>query len=524
MDQVFFTQYEVVDYNDMNRLHQSPQDYLESVVEAFINDTGGDALFGTAGFSSAIIAGPQIEISVNAQSYAAASRIGRVPGTVSAHSSSAPADTQRFYIYLDVVETEITDTRDIANPTTGIRTPTSVVVRKEISHNVVVVEVDQGDPEAPPTIGSIGAGVERLGYIKLGYVDYNEVGASNTDVFNSAGIFSTPGAVAFDDLSDVSAAAPSTGDLAQFGGSDWANVTVLDAIGEALKQVNDFRLSPGFNTQVPAETGTSNAVYMVPYKGDTIALYDGTKYVLVRESNFATISLAGHTADIPVDVFAYIDGGGNLAMELQDWASAIARSVGLALTDGVFTKSGDQTRRYIGTFVPDSATSLDYDFNRKTIYNYYNRIQVRALVTHSSLSYLIPDTGGSYRQVNADPNNKIEMIIGIDEDIIELWGQMTFIMSDNGGAGSASGSIGIGFESTTVSDAWASNFVQVVNGANFQNIGFIARTEYTGRISEGFRVFNWLEQASLSGGGTVNAFAGGGATKTPMAFTATLLM
>lgn len=528
MDQSQFQAYEVAGATDMNRLHQFPQDYFKEVVEGFIGDVS-DALYSNAGFSSAIVAGPELEITVNAQTFAAGGRIGSVPLTVSNHPSSVPADTQRFYIYLDIQTTEVTESRDIANPGTGVKTPTNIVTHKTVAASVVVIERNQGDPEAPPPLGALGGGVERIGFIKLGYVDYNEVGVSNTDVFNSAAIFTAPGTpnlslVSLDDLSDVSAAGPATDEVLQYNGANWVNVAVVDAIGDALRHVNDFRLSPGFNIQVPTDTGSSNSVYMVPYKGDTIALYNGTKYVLVRESSFATVNLAGHTADIPVDVFAYIDGGGNLAMELVDWASAIARSTSLTLSNGVWTKFGDETRRYIGTFAPDSATSLDYDFNRKTIYNYYNRVRVRALISQAGLSYNIPDTGGSYRQVNADPNNKIEMMIGIDEDIIELWGQMTFLMSDNGGAGAASGSIGIGFESTTNNNAWASNLVQVANGENFLNVGFIARTEYTGRISEGFRVFNWLEQASLSGGGTVNAFSGGGSTNTPMAFTATLLM
>jgi len=214
MDQSQFQAYEVAGATDMNRLHQSAQDYFKEVVEGFIGDVS-DALFGSAGFSSAIVAGPSIDITVAAQTFAAAGRIGSVGATVVNGVSSAPGDTQRFYIYLDIQETEVTESRDIANPSTGVKTPTMIVTQKTAAASVVVIQVDDGDPEAPPALGVISPGVERLGYIKIGYVDYNQTGVTNTDVFNSAGIFTTPGStiLSLNDLSNVSGAPGTSGQV-----------------------------------------------------------------------------------------------------------------------------------------------------------------------------------------------------------------------------------------------------------------------------------------------------------------------
>ena len=212
MDQSQFQAYEVAGATDMNRLHQFPQDYFKEVVEGFIGDVS-DALFGTAGFSSAIVAGPSIDITVAAQTFAAAGRIGSVGATVVNGVSTAPGNTQRFYVYLDIQETEVTESRDIANPSTGVKTPTMIVTNKTAAAGVVVVQVDDGDPEAAPALGVISAGVERLGFIKLGYVDYNETGVTNTDVFNTAGVFSPPGSISLNDLSDVSGAPGTAGQV-----------------------------------------------------------------------------------------------------------------------------------------------------------------------------------------------------------------------------------------------------------------------------------------------------------------------
>lgn len=264
MDQSQFQAYEVAGATDMNRLHQFPQDYFQEVVEGLIGDNS-DALFGTAGFSSSIVAGPLLQIIVNAQTFAAGGRIGSVVPTLSHHASSIPAKTQRFYIYLDIQTTEVTEVRDIANPGTGVKTPTPIVTHKTVAASVVVIEVDQGNPEAPPAIGVIAPGVERLGYIKLGYVDYNEVGATNVDVFNIAGIFTAPGipnislvSIAFNDLSDCSGAPGAAGNVPR---SDGANLIVGPLSGNDLSEVTGL---PGTNKQVLTSDGTNISPQNLP--------------------------------------------------------------------------------------------------------------------------------------------------------------------------------------------------------------------------------------------------------------------
>ena len=254
MDQSQFQAYEMAGATDMNRLHQFPQDYFQEVVEGFIGDVS-DALFGSAGFSSAIVAGPSIDITVAAQTFAAAGRIGSVGVTIANGVSSVPGDTQRFYVYLDIQTTEVTESRDIANPGTGIKTPTMIVTHKTAAAGIVVIEVNQGDPEAPPPLGVIAAGVERLGFILLGYVDYNQTGVTNVDVFNTAGIFAAPGTFPeFNDLTDCSGAPGSAGDVPR---SDGTNLVVTSLSINDLAEVSGAPGSVG-------EVLTSDGVNFTP--------------------------------------------------------------------------------------------------------------------------------------------------------------------------------------------------------------------------------------------------------------------
>lgn len=505
MDQSQFQAYEVAGATDMNRLHQFPQDYFQEVVEGLIGDNS-DALFGTAGFSSSIVAGPLLQIIVNAQTFAAAGRIGSVSPTLSHHASSIPAKTQRFYIYLDIQTTEVSESRDIANPGTGVKTPTNIVTHKTAAASVVVIEVDQGDPEAPPAIGVIAPGVERLGYIKLGYVDYNEVGATNVDVFNIAGIFTAPGTpnvslTSLDDIGDVNAPTPATGDLLQNNGASWVNVTVQDTIGDTLRHVNGLRLSTSIVTPISPDFGSTTTIYAVPYSSPYISLFDGTKYVL-RSTAAIGLLLSGLTIDLPYDVFAYLSGG-SPALELLAWTNATTRATAVSWTGGVLTKSGDQTRRYLGTIVPSAANTVSITAGRKAIWNFYNQIRTRAHLSFAGLTYSIPDTGGIFRQVNADTANKLEVMIGFAHHSVEIRTTGTFLSNNNGGVGSTYGVLGFGFESTIINNAFRSSLVQVPTGPILNNLASSVHSEYSGPLAEGFRTINWNEYCALAGGATM---------------------
>jgi len=90
-----------------------------------------------------------------------------------------------------------------------------------------------------------------------------------------------------------------------------------------------------------------------------------------------------------VDVFAYAAGTDNQETWLQQrvWTNNTTRAVALTLQDGVYVKSGDTGKRYLGTYVVDGHGTVKDTPQHRLIWNYYNRV---GRVLH------MPSPGSSY--------------------------------------------------------------------------------------------------------------------------------
>jgi len=148
----------------------------------------------------------------------------------------------------------------------------------------------------------------------------------------------------------------------------WSDKLTLDGlIGRPNPGINCFRLAPTADDSTPLDGSYSN-LYLVAVDGDCIGLYDPVAlgWRQCRVANI-TQAITGRTAGLPFDVFlalsfpAPVDGtASSVVMEFVNWSSATARATNLTRVAGVYTKSGDQTRRYIGTVTPSSATAIQW--------------------------------------------------------------------------------------------------------------------------------------------------------------------
>lgn len=226
---------------------------------------------------------------------------------------------------------------------------------------------------------------------------------------------------------------------------DAANKGITDAIISALGLINGFRLSISNGEPVPA-SNISNAgtLYMCPYVSNCIALYDSTagKIVLITSAQVSTtFTLANNK---PGDVFAYISSGA-LAFEVLAWTNATTRATALTYQNGFLCKSGDPTRRYIGTIYATGANQTSDSDGNRCVWNYYNRVR-RNLVAQNpagTWSYL-----GTVRAANANTTlgqGRFGFVIGVAEDAVTC--DYTMLVS---GSGSASGNVFIGLDSTSV--------------------------------------------------------------------------
>jgi len=122
-------------------------------------------------------------------------------------------------------------------------------------------------------------------------------------------------------------------------------------------------------------------IYFTPYKGDTIALFDGSAWEIMTFTEIS-IALAGLTSGKNYDIFAY-DNAGVLTLELGPaWTNDTTRSGpgALMLQDGVRVLAADPTRRFLGTFRATAAGTTEDSKRKRFLINYYNRV-ARGLFT-----------------------------------------------------------------------------------------------------------------------------------------------
>jgi len=255
-----------------------------------------------------------------------------------------------------------------------------------------------------------------------------------------------------------------------------------------LNRVNNFRLTP--TSGAPVVTGDANAIttlYMTPYNGDQIALYDGTKWN-VRTSAEISISLASTTAGLGYDVFCYYNSG-TPALELTAWTNSTTRATALVYQNGVLVRSGATTRRYLGSFYchtnGQTASSLTNTgaTTGRYIFNYYNRVLLRMQRFESTASWAY--NTGSYRQANGSTINQLNFFIGVVEDAVACSQTgLANIASANALAATA-----IGLNSTTAIQSGSASVLNsmVINYATYGS-STIAATP-----SLGLNYLAWLE-------------------------------
>ena len=181
-----------------------------------------------------------------------------------------------------------------------------------------------------------------------------------------------------------------------------------------LDTVADLAVCEGRLTLVsgqPLGSGSGTTIYFTPYNGNLIGFQQG------QIISFSEKSIAVPTTGL-YDVFAY-NNSGTLTLELSNsWSvtgnltgSDGSRTDALTLTNGVYYKSADSTRRYLGTFYSVSGTA--YDNNQfRLLWNQYNQVPKRLTVNDPVANYTFTTVGVTVRPINNNTNNSIQVVSG----------------------------------------------------------------------------------------------------------------
>jgi hypothetical protein len=262
----------------------------------------------------------------------------------------------------------------------------------------------------------------------------------------------------------------------------------------------DFRLLNGnqaktANGRLTLETGIAvstsdqlnkTTVYYTPYMGNLISLYNGTDWETFAFTE-RSLSLSGLTSAKNYDIFCY-DNAGTITLTATAWTNDTTRATAITLQDGVYSKSGALTRRYLGTIRINSGTGqCDLNFGGLSaggtaahicLWNMDNRVPWAIEVRDSSDSTAYAT--GTWRSALNSSGNRVSMVRGLNEDSVRaIYSQLSL-------AGSGAGKCGIGLDST-------SSMSGQITGVSFHASGGQAHAQYSAYPGKGWHYLQAIE-------------------------------
>jgi hypothetical protein len=275
------------------------------------------------------------------------------------------------------------------------------------------------------------------------------------------------------------------------GATIWTRDSIASvALSAASNQICDYRITLTSGTAVTTTDITAaTTIYATPFRGNKCALYDGTAWQVIAFTE-KSLSLGTDAADTNYDLFAY-SASGVLTLERVAWSSATARGTALVFQDGVLVKSGDTTRRYLGTYRTTGTTGQTEDsLAKRFVWNYLNRIRRPLKVADATDTWAY--TTDTWRQARASTANQIALVVGYSEDTIEVSARS---LAANTNAGVILYT-GIGEDATTA--PLSGSFPTRVD-APAANAVIALPATLTKIVNEGYHFYTWLERSAATG-------------------------
>lgn len=308
---------------------------------------------------------------------------------------------------------------------------------------------------------------------------------------------------------DTSAAtAPTSGQVLTATAGTTATWQTPAAGGTGAVGVPCGRLT--LTTGVPVTTADvtgATTIYYTPYCGNNIPLWNGSAWAA---TTFTQVSLAlgTLTSGLPYDVFGFLNTGA-LNTELLAWTNDSTRATAITLQDGMYCKSGDHTRLYLGTFYTTSTTATEDSKGGTTtqigakryVWNMYNRRSRPMAVFDSTDNWSY--TTGTIRQANAAAGNKMSFILGLAEDTVSASLTSCVNLTANSARGAQSL---IGLDTTSAATAGAVQTQGYILSASAAQVALGG--SYEGFPAAGKHDLNWNE----SGADITCLFIGDGGT------------
>lgn len=227
---------------------------------------------------------------------------------------------------------------------------------------------------------------------------------------------------------------------------EWANATATMTIA-----------APGVVTWTGHGLTTGNSITFTTSGALPTGVTANTQYfVTVVDAN--TFKLSTTLANVSAGTFITTTGsqsGTHMAHGPH------ARATALVSQDGILSKTGALTRRYVGTFMTTATTTTEDSKAKRFLWNYYGQVQKPLQITESTDSWTY--TTATWRQKNATASNKVEIICGLAGSFISL----TEVGIQSNALANVVRRSGIGLDSTSAIASGCLTGVQVAVGSSY---------------------------------------------------------
>lgn len=281
------------------------------------------------------------------------------------------------------------------------------------------------------------------------------------------------------------------------------------------------RLTLTSGNAVPTlDVTTATTVYYVPYLSDKVPLYDGTNWALYsigtglsQSTTDNTKSPAAVANNSNYDLFIWNDSGTLRLSRGPLWSSDTARGSGVGTTElvrvngryvnknAITNGPGAQLGLYVGTVRSNGSGQLADAINLRRCWNMYNRV-ARTLYAGNSGTYNY--TTATWRQAGGSSTNQVDVVLGLNEDPVQL---KYAANAANSGAAGAKVWVGIGVN-TTVAPNGTEVVMQASTPAAAVQVQAVAHL-HSVPSSVGYTIFYMLEQSVTTTGTTTWGDANG---------------
>ena len=277
----------------------------------------------------------------------------------------------------------------------------------------------------------------------------------------------------------------------------------------AVGTIPGGRLSVSMND--PVADGESDTLYYIPYYNDLLPIFNGYGLQTVTAAS-TSISVASLPAGSAYDVFCYIvEGtlsvtGATLSLELNPWTDPNTRNDSLEYAYGFLCKSGDPTRRFLGScyigsdgLIQDWGNYQGVSQNpaKRFLWNLYNRVRRDAYMFDETASWtVLGDNNWRIIDGLTAPQGCLEFFRGADDDLVEVNGLVNANVQPNSNYYSA---IGLDADTPVTESSIYGNF----NNSTNKSINLALSSFYRGRPGIGYhnvRLLEKLRSGMASGG------------------------